>query len=234
MNIVDVIILLALALGAVTGFIRGFFKQTVIFVGTILVVVLSFILKNPLSMILYENLPFFKFSGLTSLNIILYEALAFMICLAVLTLTLSLAIKISGIIEKLLDLTIVFALPSKILGMIVGLIQNIVIVYVVLFVVSMPVFSVPFLSESKFAEMILTKTPIVSNVTNDAVNTFNEIAEFTTKAINIKDIDETNSKIVEIMLKNDIVKIDSIKLLNDKGKIKLLNIDELINKYKED
>lgn len=234
MNIVDVIILLALALGAVTGFIRGFFKQTVIFVGTILVVVLSFILKNPLSMILYENLPFFKFSGLTSLNIILYEALAFMICLAVLTLTLSLAIKISGIIEKLLDLTIVFALPSKILGMIVGLIQNIVIVYVVLFVVSMPVFSVPFLSESKFAEMILTKTPIVSNVTNNAVNTFNEIAEFTTKAINIKDIDETNSKIVEIMLKNDIVKIDSIKLLNDKGKIKLLNIDELINKYKED
>jgi len=234
MNIVDVIILLALALGAVTGFIRGFFKQTVIFVGTILVVVLSFILKNPLSMILYENLPFFKFSGLTSLNIILYEALAFMICLAVLTLTLSLAIKISGIIEKLLDLTIVFALPSKILGMIVGLIQNIVIVYVVLFVVSMPVFSVPFLSESKFAEMILTKTPIVSNVTNDAVNTFNEIAEFTTKAINIKDIDETNSKIVEIMLKNDIVKIDSIKLLNDKGKIKLLNMDELINKYKED
>jgi len=42
MNIVDVIILLFIGLGAVMGFARGFFKQTVIFVGTILVVVLSF------------------------------------------------------------------------------------------------------------------------------------------------------------------------------------------------
>ena len=41
MNIVDTIILLGLFLGAATGFVRGFFKQTVIFLGTILVVVLA-------------------------------------------------------------------------------------------------------------------------------------------------------------------------------------------------
>ena len=76
MNIVDTIILLGLFLGAVTGFVRGFFKQTVIFLGTILVVVLAFLIKNPLSTIMYQNLPFFKFGGIyagvTSLNIILY------------------------------------------------------------------------------------------------------------------------------------------------------------------
>ena len=83
MNIVDVIIILFLGLGAVTGFVRGFFKQTVMFVGTILVVVLAFLLKNPLSMILYENLPFFQMGGLTALNILLYEALAFIICIAI-------------------------------------------------------------------------------------------------------------------------------------------------------
>ena len=234
MNLVDVIILLVLALGVVTGFIRGFFKQTVIFVGTILVVVLSFILKNPLSMILYENLPFFKFSGVTSLNIIMYEALAFMICIAVLSMVLSLVIKISGIIEKLLKLTIILAIPSKILGMIVGFIQSVVILYAVLFVVTMPVFNMPFLDESKYAELILTKTPIMSSVTNDAVKTFNEIATFTKKEINIKDIDTTNGKIIEIMLENDIVKADSIKLLNEKEKLKLSNLDELLNKYKEE
>lgn len=230
MNLVDVIILLALGLGAVTGFIRGFFKQSVMFVGTILTVILSFILKNPLSMILYENLPFFKFGGLTSLNIIMYEALAFLICIAVLSMVLSIVIKISGIIEKLLKLTIILALPSKILGMIVGLIQSIVILYVALFLVSMPVFDMPFLNESKYASIILEKTPVMSKITDDAVKTFNEIAEFTKKEININDVENTNIKIIKIMLKNDIVKIDSIKLLNEKEKIKIKNIDDLIQK----
>ena len=233
MNIVDIVIVAFLVSGAVIGFVRGFFKQTVMFVGTILTIVLSFVLKNPLSMILYENLPFFKFAGVTSLNIILYEALAFMICLAVLTMTLSLIIKISNIIEKLLDITIVFALPSKILGMVVGFLQSLAILYVALFIVSMPVFNLPFLSESKYAKVVLEKTPIMSKVTNDAVKTFNEIATFTKKEINIADIDDTNNKIVEIMLKNDAVSIESIELLVKKEKIKLNNYEELITKYKE-
>lgn len=233
MNIVDIVIVAFIVSGAVIGFVRGFFKQTVMFVGTILTIVLSFVLKNPLSMILYENLPFFKFAGVTSLNIILYEALAFMICLAVLTMTLSLIIKISNIIEKLLDITIVFALPSKILGMVVGFLQSLAILYVALFIVSMPVFNLPFLSESKYAEVVLDKTPIMSKVTNDAIKTFNEIATFTKKEINISDIDDTNNKIVEIMLKNDAVSIESIELLVKKEKIKLNNYEELITKYKE-
>ena len=185
MNIVDVIIILFLGLGAVTGFIRGFFKQTVMFVGTILVVVLAFLLKNPLSMILYENLPFFKMGGLTALNILLYEALAFIICIAILTIALNIIIKISGIIETVLNFTIILALPSKLLGMLVGLIQSVVIIYVILFIASMPVFDVKDLSKSKYAKIILEKTPIISNVTNDAVNTFNEIKEFSTKKINV-------------------------------------------------
>ena len=234
MNIVDIIIIFSFIFGGFIGFVRGFFKQTVIFIGTILTIVLSFILKNPLSMVLYENLPFFKFGGVTSLNILMYEALAFMICIAVLSMVLSFLIKISNIIERLLDLTIVFALPSKLLGLVVGLIQTLFILYVALFIVSMPVFKVPYLSESKYAPIILDKTPIISDVTNDAIDTFNKIARFTKKEINVNDVDDTNSKIVEIMLKNDIVTIDSIKLLSEKEKIKLINFDEIVNKYKED
>lgn len=234
MNIVDVIIILFLGCGAVTGFVRGFFKQTVMFIGTILVVVLAFLLKNPLSMILYENLPFFKIGGLTALNILLYEALAFIICIAILTIALNIVIKISGIIETVLKFTIILALPSKLLGMIVGLIQSVVIIYVVLFIASMPIFKVPYIGESKYAKIILEKTPIVSNITNDAVNTFNEIKEFSTKEIDIRDVKNTNRNIVEIMLKNDVVTTDSVSLLNKKGKIDIENLDELINKYKKE
>lgn len=231
MNIADILILVALILGAITGFMRGFFKQTVIFVGTILVIVLSFILKNPLSMVLYENLPFFEIGGLTTLNILLYEALAFMICIAVFAIVLGIVIKISGIIETILKLTVLLALPSKLLGMVVGLIQAIVLVYVVLFIASMPVFSVPYIGESKYAQMILTKTPVVSNIANDAVDTFNEIAEFSTKKIDTSNVKETNRNIVEIMLKNGIVTTDSVILLNEKGKIDIENLDELVSKY---
>ena len=234
MNIVDVIIILFLGLGAVTGFVRGFFKQTVMFVGTILVVVLAFLLKNPLSMILYENLPFFKMGGLTALNILLYEVLAFIICIAILSIALSIVIKISGIIETVLKFTIILALPSKLLGMLVGLIQSVVVVYVILFIVSMPVFKAPYFGESKYAKIILEKTPIISSITNDAVSTFNEIKEFSTKKIDIRDVKNTNRNIVEIMLKNDVVTTDSVILLNEKGKIDVDNIDELINKYKKE
>lgn len=234
MNIVDVIILLFIGLGAVTGFVRGFFKQTVIFVGTILVVVLSFILKNPLSLILYENLPFFKMGGLTTLNILLYEVLAFMICLAILSIVLGIVIKISGIVEKLLNLTIILALPSKLLGMLVGIIQFVVLIYVVLFVASMPVFEVPHISESKYADIILTKTPIVSGIADKAVDTFNEIKEFSKQKIDVNNVKEVNSNILDIMLKNDIVNIDSVVLLNEEGKIEIDNLDELVNKYKEE
>ena len=234
MNIVDYIMIAFLLLFALKGFRRGLLPSIVNLASSLLVFVIAFYLKTPISTFLYENLPFFKFGGLTSLNIIMYEALAFMICLTVLTMTLSLIIKISNIIEKLLDITIIFALPSKILGLVVGLIQTVVILYVALFILSMPVFDVPFLSESKYAPIILSKTPIVSTVTNDAIKTFDEIAKFTKNEININDVDNTNGKIVDIMLKNDIVKIDSINLLNEKEKIKLINLDELVNKYKED
>lgn len=233
MNIVDVIILFALLMGALMGFVRGFFKQTVIFIGTILVVILSFILKNPLSMILYENLPFFEMGGLTTLNILLYEALAFMICIAVFAIVLSLVIRISGIIETILKFTVILALPSKLLGMVVGLIQSVILVYVVLFIASMPVFGVPYISESKYAQMILNKTPVVSHIAEDAVKTFNEIAEFSTQKIDMSNVKSTNRNIVEIMLKNDVVTTDSVILLNEKGKIDIENLDELVNKYKD-
>lgn len=236
MNIVDVIILLLLGLGAVTGFIRGFFKQTVISVGTILVIILAFILKNPLSMILYQNLPFFKMGGLTSLNILLYETFAFIICVAILSIVLAIIIKVSGIIETILKVTVVLALPSKLLGALVGIINAIVLIYVALFIITMPAFKVPYVSESKYADIILKKTPIISNITNDVIKSFNEIAEFTKKEIDMSNIEATNRKIVEIMLKNEVTTIDSVKLLVEKGKIKIDNFEELVYTYerKED
>ncbi|MEF2689873.1 MAG: CvpA family protein [Bacilli bacterium] len=239
MNIVDIIIIVSIVLGVLIGFVRGFFKETVIFIGTILVVVLAFVLKNPLSLILYKNLPFFKFKGIfegiSTLNILIYEILAFIIALAILSIALTIIIKISGIIEKILKLTIVLALPSKLLGAIVGFIQSIVVLYVFLFLLSLPILRVPYIKNSKYAQMILEKTPVISKVTDGLVKTFNEISDFADKNIkNNVDKRQTNREMLEIMLKNDVVTSENVKYLSDKGKIDIDNIDELLSKYKED
>lgn len=234
MNIVDTIIILGILLGAVTGFIRGFFKQTVIFLGTILVVILAFLIKNPLSSIMYQNLPFFKYGGLTALNILVYEVIAFIIAVAILTVILAIIIKITGIIEKILKFTVVLALPSKLLGMVVGIIQSIVIIYIILFIMSLPTLKMDFLKESKYTNVILTKTPVISNITNDIVNSFNEIAELTNIKIDLKNTDNTNGKIVEVLLKNKIVTIGNVDNLVENNKISIDNYSVLKEKYKEE
>lgn len=234
MNIVDTIILLGLFLGAATGFVRGFFKQTVIFLGTILVVVLAFLIKNPLSTIMYQNLPFFKFGGLTALNILVYEVIAFIIAVTILALILAIIIKITGIIEKILKFTVILALPSKLLGMIVGIIQSIVIMYIILFIMSLPTLKMDFLKDSKYTNVILTKTPIISNITNDIVKSFNEIAELTKIKVDLKDVDNTNGKIVDVLLKNNIVTIGNVDNLVESKKISIDNYLELKDKYKEE
>ena len=63
-NLIDAIIVLLILLGGVIGFKDGVIKRTTSFLGTFLVVVVAFVLKNHLSVVMYENLPFFKFGGL--------------------------------------------------------------------------------------------------------------------------------------------------------------------------
>lgn len=234
MNIVDIIILVFIVLSAFVGFSRGFFKQTIMFVGTILVICLSFIFKNPLSLFMYKNLPFFKFGGLTSLNILLYEILAFIILIVVLSIVLVILVKITGIVEKILKVTIILAIPSKLLGMLVGIIESIVILYFALFIFSLPIIKVPYLNESKYAKIIMDKTPILSSVCDNIMKTFDEISEFTEENLKLNfDVNKANKDILEIILKNRVATSDNVRYLVEKDKIKIDNVNELLEMYEE-
>lgn len=234
MNIVDIVILVFIVLSAFVGFSRGFFKQTIMFVGTILVICLSFIFKNPLSLFMYKNLPFFKFGGLTSLNILLYEMLAFIILIVVLSIVLVILVKITGIVEKILKVTIILAIPSKLLGMLVGIIESIVILYFALFILSLPIIKVPYLNESKYAKIIMDKTPILSSACDNIMKTFDEISEFTEENLKLNfDVNKANKDILEIILKNRVATSDNVRYLVEKDKIKIDNVNELLEMYKE-
>ena len=63
MNIVDIIILVILLLHVLKGF-NGFLPTLVNFAGLFLVFIVAFYIKGPLSVILYENLPFLSFGGI--------------------------------------------------------------------------------------------------------------------------------------------------------------------------
>ena len=63
MNIVDVVIILIIIMCGVVGYKRGLTNQLVSSLGIFAVIVLSFLLKNPVSMFLYEHLPFLNLVG---------------------------------------------------------------------------------------------------------------------------------------------------------------------------
>jgi len=234
-TIVDTIIILFLLMGAAIGFKRGVIKSATMFIGMILVIIVSYYLKNPLSKLMYTCLPFFEFSGalqgVTVLNILIYEAIAFIVVFLILTALLNILIKVTGIIEKVLKFTIILGIPSKILGAIFGLLEEFIYVFVFLFLLSRLSFTAEYIEQSKLANMILDKTPIISKVVESSCESFEEIYSLKEKYKNKGDSEEYNKEALDILLKYDIITPESTRKLIEKDKIKINGVDSIIQKY---
>lgn len=237
MNIVDAVIILLILMCGAAGFKRGVFKQLVTTVGFVLVVVLAFYLKNPIAEFLSLYLPFFTFGGnfanVTSLNIILYQIISFILVVVVLQGILSILIKVTGIIEKILKFTIILGIPSKILGFIAGLVEGFIIVFLVLFFLRQPGFNLKIMEDSKFTDPILKSTPILSQVAGGFVETFNDLYELGNDYYE-QQIDENalNLKSIDVMLEHKIITPKYVVKLVDADKINVVGIDSVINKYR--
>lgn len=232
-NLVDAIILLIILLGGVIGFKEGVIKKLTSVIGLVIVIVLSFILKNKLSVIFYENLPFFNlwgaFKGIQVLNILFYEMLAFVIIASVLTIVYRLILGFTGIIEKVLKATVILSIPSKILGFIVGLIENYIWVYLILFILTLPVINLKEVYESKTAVFIMEKTPILSKYTNKTLDIYNDLYAIIDSE-GTKTNEQVNEEAMDLMLKYEIITKDSARKLIDKNKV-IVNDDSFLNKY---
>lgn len=237
MNIIDAIIILIILACGMAGFKRGVIKQLVSTVGFVIVVVLAFYLKNPIAEFLSLHLPFFEFGGnfanATSLNIILYQIVSFILVVIILETVLNILIKISGFIEKILKFTIILGIPSKILGFIVGVIEGFIITFLVLFFLRQPAFNIDLLEGSKLTDPILNSTPILSNIAGDFVDAFNDLYElgneYTEEEINSN---ELNLRSIDIMLEHGIITPEYVVKLVDADKIKIIGIDQILNKYR--
>lgn len=232
-NIVDAIIILIILLGGIVGFKEGVIKKLTSIVGLIVVVILSFTLKNYLSVFFYENLPFFDlwgvFKGIQVLNIVFYELLAFLIIASVLTIIYRVLLGITGIIEKVLKATIILSIPSKILGFFVGLIEYYIWVYLFLFVLTLPVFNIKSIYDSQVAMFIIKETPVLSKYTNKTLDIYNELYSIIDNREN-KSNEQINEEAMELMLKHDIITTESAHKLVDRNKV-IVNDDSFINAY---
>lgn len=221
MNILDAVIIIFFIVGILAGFRRGVIKQTVLLVGIVIILVLSFYLRVPISTFLYKHLPFFSFGGLfkgvSVLNILLYELIAFLVVFSILYLILRVLLKLSGLLEKILKATIILGFFSKIAGGIVGFIESYIIIFVILFVFSQPFIKVTGIEDSKISNFILDKTPVMSSVVGDLKIVFEEIDDLSIKYKN--DSKSFNEDTIKLFIKYDIVSEDNVKYLKDKGKI---------------
>lgn len=231
MKIYDIAILVILILFALKGFKDGFFKSIVSFVGFLVITILAYNLKNYVGDFLVLNFPFFHFNtffgGASVLNIILYQGIAFIIMFLILEILYRLVLTITGILEKILKLTIILGIPSKILGLIFGFLEGYIIVYLVLFFLAQPFVTINIRDNSNWMNPILAKTPLLSRYGEKGLQVFNELKELS----NINDTNELDLQMADIVLKEKVISVDTFKRLIKKDKIKIDGIENIISKY---
>ncbi len=232
-GVVDLIIIILLFIGGIVGFKDGVIKKITSFIGLFVVVILAFSLKNKLSIYFYENLPFFDlwgvFKGVQILNVILYELLAFIIIASALMIVYRVLLMVTGLIEKVLKATVILSIPSKLLGLVVGVIESYVWIYILLFILTLPLINVKEIASSKIANFMLENTPILSKYTSKTKDIYEDIYEVVDNR-GEKSNKEINEETMDLMLKYDIITTTSAQKLIDSNKVSVSDNYEVVKK----
>ena len=238
MNLLDYIILIILIICALLGFKKGFINSVVAFAGTLLVIILAFYLKNPISVLLYEHLPFLniggKFAGMGIINILIYEGASYLITLVILSFILGIIAKISGAVNALVHATLVLTLPSKLLGMVVGFVEGAIISFLLVFIISLVSPLSSLYNNSKYGDLLVTKTPVLSSIVKNTYNSVSDIYRIATNHENNKDKAQANKEGLRTLLKYEIITPDSAEKLIDDGKLKVADGKEVIEEFRKE
>lgn len=227
-NIFDIGIILLLILFVIVGFKKGVIKELVSVVGIIVVFVLSWSLKGILGNILCIYLPFYDFKGIiygmSTLNIFIYQIIAFMIIFSLLIGFYSFSLTLSKVVQKVVNLTIILWIPSKILGAFISLIKGYLVLFVVFIILLIPIGKYDIYKDSTIINYMLYKTPILSKYTSNFIKPLTDVSKLVE---NVKDnkikTNEANIKALEMMLEYKV--IDKDTLIKIKEKDKLSNVD---------
>ena len=237
LNIFDVGIILLLIMFLIVGFKNGVIREAFALIGIIAVFILSFVFKGLLGNLMCIILPFFKLSGIIEgfsvINILIYQIIAFMLVFAILLTIYEIFLKISKFIQKLVNLTIILILPSKLLGAVVSLIKGVIVLFAVFIVLMIPLKNSELFTGSTMVNQILYKTPILSPSSNNYINTVEEIYNLAEKVSNKKiSTNDANLELLDMMLKHKIVNKSTVESLVKLHKLDdVNNIETVLQKY---
>lgn len=236
-SILDIALILILFMFAVGGFRKGAIKEAVSLVGIVAVFVIAFLFKGVLGNLLCKFLPFFDFAGnlegVTVLNILLYQLVAFIIIYSLLFSVYVIVVKISSGIQKLVNMTIVLWIPSKIIGALIAFVTGYIVIFAVLLVLLIPLKDSNLFKDSKVANYIVYDSPILSSSSESISNSINEISDLSEELSRGKiDKNEANLQTMDILLKYKIVNPKTAKQLVALDKLDgISGLEEVIESY---
>lgn len=224
LNIFDIGLILVLISFIIVGAHRGVIKELVSLVGLIVIFILSWQLKGIIGNILCIFLPFFEFkgsiAGISSLNIMFYQLIAFLIVFGLLLGIYVFTLKLSRLVQKIVNATIILVIPSKILGALVSFIKGYLIVFIISVILIIPFANVKMFRESTIINIVLYKTPLLSKYTSTFTKPISDIVELSNSVRDDKITSkEANNKAIEIMLEYNVVDQNTVDKLDDLGKI---------------
>ncbi len=233
-NIFSIVIVFFILLIGVLGSKRGILKELVVVLGTILVFVLAFLLKDSLASVFCEYLPFFNFKiplgKLISLNIVFYQLIAFLLLVILFRFILQILIDFTGIFNKIINATIILALPNKIFGFIVGILEGYILAFILLNVIAIPMSGNQMFMESKVRQFVVNDTPILKDSIGGLNVALDEILSLDSNASQ----NDNDLKVLDILLKYNVVSTDFMDNVVKTGKLNSINgVNNIINKYKE-
>ena len=220
--IINVLVILILLADVVAGYKKGFLEHTIKFVRIVLSMIGAYLLKGPLSAYMYINLPFFNldglFDGVTSINILIYELIAFFVVFVIILIIVTVISDILKLEERLLRIVSIIGVPNKIMGAIIGLFKSLILLY---FGLSLFFVGANFMKWDPGVSLgnYIVEFPVLKNTFGLILDSFDEITKLAVEYEDIQDKEELNKKSIDILLKYDIITEENLELLIESGKI---------------
>ena len=228
MKISEIVIIIIILLGALIGFKKGAIKEIFELVGTISIIIIAYLLKGYLASLLIKLLPFFNFKGyvgLYSINFLIYDVISFIIIFVLLYCILNILINLAGFIDKLINLSVIFALPSKIIGLVLGMVNALVFVFLLCYIAMQIPHTQKYVMESKVSTSILERTPIVNVVCSKGIlvseDVYNKLLGYSFKE---EDTQDMNLQIATSVAKYGLVDKTLIQEAINAGKLNLEHV----------
>ena len=163
-----------------------------------------------------------------------YEVVAFFIIAIVLYIILKAAVLLTNLMQKLFDGNFVISFPNKLAGAALGLIEHFVLVFIALYVLSLPFFDINIVKNSKVRMAILEKTPVLNVYVKGAVKVGSDFWDLAEKYRTKDDLETLNLETLDLLLKYKVTDVDSIDYLVDQNKIQINNIESVLLKYRKE